>query len=360
MTEDRQADARVSISCVDLPLKDFVAGLAKDHGVSVVYDRSLDKVPVSMELVDAPLSDVLALVARRAGAQLTRSGQLFYLGDLRPEDRGVLVQRVGRLSKDELESSLKALVSEFGRYSVTADGLCVVADRVEVLARCEAMVAAIERSPSDLWCCEFRFVVSSASESSKLGVDMKPLVDVAAAFAVASAGSPSASVKSSGNLAAALKAELRAQQSQTIAAPLLCLSDGQSGKVQNGLSIPIPRRSVSNQGTTTTQGFEYVDSGFTLNVSLRRESLGARLRVNTELGNVEGYVESAPVRSRVACETSAYIVDGGVYLLGALDLDQVVKGREGPGIATIFSRDDRQSKLLLFARVRKVAAPGLK
>ena len=114
-------------------------------------DSRLDGRTVTLEVQGETVASILGVVARRMGVDVTQQGTLYYLGQLRAEDRGLLVRRVRRLTSDEVSQAIENLMSEVGRVLTVADGLVVVGDRVEVLQRIEALIEQIDRTEVVTW-----------------------------------------------------------------------------------------------------------------------------------------------------------------------------------------------------------------
>ena len=121
----------------------FLSRLAADDGVTVVCEQALDKAVVNVHAKDQPLGDLLAAVARRAGADVTRVGDLWFLGQLRGEDRALLVGRCSRLGPTDLESLLHVYLSDTGRLAVTPEGIVVAGDTVEIDSKIAQVLADV-------------------------------------------------------------------------------------------------------------------------------------------------------------------------------------------------------------------------
>jgi hypothetical protein len=81
---------------------------------------------------------------------------------------------------------------------------------------------------------------------------------------------------------------------------------------------------VSPEGTVTTAGFDFVQTGVNVELALREtEARGARVDVTLSMSDVKRFVESAPVTGEERFQTSAVVKAGGVYLLGTLVKDRV-------------------------------------
>jgi hypothetical protein len=101
----------------------------------------------------------MGLVARSVGADAARIGGAWYIGELSPEDRGVLVRRVPGYPLPELRAAVLSITSTDGRASVLEGGVIVVGDRVELLERVTELLDGVEQARGGTWsvgavCCE--------------------------------------------------------------------------------------------------------------------------------------------------------------------------------------------------------------
>lgn len=342
-SSSQRREKTVTVSVDGMPLQPFLRWLTNEAGVSVVASESLDGHLISIEVQDAAVSDVLALVSRRLGVQLTTKGGAFFLGDLRPEDRGVLVRKVRRLTGQDLAWAVETLLSEFGRSRAYPDGLVVVSDRVEVLGRVSELLDSVEAAPSDTWVVQLFLIQSNEGDEGEFGVDVRPVADLSASFLAASS---LGDVQSAGSVAGSLSALLRASRTQTglevIADPLLLILDGSSGEFADGQRVPIARRSVSDQGTVTVSGFDFVQTGLQVKVNLREVGLNAaRLGIDVELSDIVGFVaDEAPITSRRALQCELVARSSGVYLVGSLRRDESRSTVDGiAGLVSAWDRD---------------------
>jgi type II secretory pathway component GspD/PulD (secretin) len=303
----------------------FLRSLADEAAISVIVEGELEGKTVTMEVRDQPVDQVLALVARRLGVDLKREGDLYYLGMAKPEDRGVLVRRVRRLSQTDLSQALGVFGGQQNRAAQFADGLIVVADTVGVLARVNEMLDQIEAADTSVWIVQLHLVSYTRNAADELGINLEPAAKAGLAFAT---GSAAATAGTSFELAASLDAVLQVAYSRddvaVTAAPMFILSDGEKSSFVQGDRVPIPRRTVSPEGTVTTAGFDFVQTGVNVELALREtEARGARVDVTLSMSDVKRFVESAPVTGEERFQTSAVVKAGGVYLLGTLVKDRV-------------------------------------
>jgi type II secretory pathway component GspD/PulD (secretin) len=285
-------------------------------------------------------------------------GNLFYVGELRPEDNGVLVRRVGRLSSDDLRGAIAVLLSEHGKTQVQADGLVIVGDRVEVLQRVDDLLTRIDAAESVCWVVQLYLISMSDGDILDLGLDVTPALEVAATMASASNGLdlvPKTSLK--GGLNVVLRAARERSSVSLVGEPLFLLADGARGRVGSGQRVPVVQRAVSNQGTVTTTGYQFIDTGLQINVLLRELSAGAaRLELKAESSSVLEYRETLPILQKDDFEGTAVISSGGVYLVGSLERTAHDKRQTSP--FRIAAKDSEQGQVLqIWARAYRVGGP---
>lgn len=359
-------ERRLTLSCEKMPLPKFLQYVATETGVSLVADEQLDGRTVTLEVVDVTLAELLGTAARRLGVQIGRVGSTWYLGQLRGEDRGVLVRRVRRLSQEGVKSAVDVMLSDAGRLSTFPDGLLVCGDRVEVLERIRDLLDRVEASGAESWVVQLYLVSISESKRQELGIDAKPLVELSYTLATKSNSiglattTPEDIRKLSNALTSVLKVSATSQDVRILAQPLFLLLDGETSKFASGLSIPIPKKVVSDQGTVTTQGYEYVNTGLDCQASIREMSSQlVRFKVAVDLGQLQGFVGEAPIQSKDHFETVAVLASGGVYLLGALNRDERTRTRSGPfeKLSTNRVQDEKSAQVQVWAKVFRVAGP---
>ena len=349
--------ARVTISAKDMPVPDFLRVISAKYGASVVYEDALDSRVISIELNDVALPDVFGLLARRLKVQTSRVGSAWFVGNLRQEDRAFLVRKVRRLSDVGLKESVQTFLSEFGHVVAFSDGLVVVADRVEVLEHISGMLDQIEAARTDTWVVQLYLVSGSEDLKQTLGVDASALGNLSYSFAKASA---TGGLAVAGSFAAALKATASADGTALVGKPVFLLGDGETSAFVSGASIPIPRKTVSDQGTVTTQGFDYVQSGLSASCSVREsQGDGAKLTVKVSIGDIVGFVETAPIQSKSEFSTVAVVQSGGVYLLGSLDTSEALRNDSGifARALTLKTREKKSGSVQVWAKIFRVAGP---
>ncbi len=259
--------------------------------MSVILESGLETKAITMEVRDQPISEVLNFVARRFGVNVRHQGKLYYIGALEADDRGVLVRRVRRLTKEQLAEVLQVFSGQNGRATQFADGLVVVGDSVEVLGRINEMIDQVEAAETSVWVVQLHLLSYSRSAADELGINVEPAAKAGLAFA---SGSALGGAKASWELATSLDAVLQVAYSRddvaVTAAPMFIVSDGEKASFVQGDRVPIPRRTVSPEGTVTTAGFDYVQTGVNVELTLREtEPRGARVDVVINMSDVKRF-----------------------------------------------------------------------
>lgn len=288
--------------------------------------QDMDDKLLTLEVRDQPIDEVLSLVARRYDVSLRQEGKLLYVGPLKPADKAVMVRRVRRGTSDQLGQLLTVYQSEHGRGYSFKDGLLVVGDTVEVLRRLSDMLDQYEAVETPVWIVQLHLVSFTSAAAHELGVDLEPAARVGLALA---AGSAAAAAATGLTVDATLDAVLQIANSRddvkVTAAPMFLLIDGEQSEFTQGDRVPIPRRTVSDQGTVSTAGYDFVQTGVQVDVMLRESSpTAARLDVKVNLSDIKRFVGEAPVTGEERFKTAAVVNAGGTYMLGTM-----VKERRG-------------------------------
>jgi type II secretory pathway component GspD/PulD (secretin) len=327
-----EEERRITISADQMTVAEFVRTVSDQAGVSVIVESGLETKTITMEIRYQPIGEVLNFVARRFKVNVRKQGTLYYLGALQPDDRGVLVRRVRRLSKEQLTEVLQVFSGQNGRSAQFADGLIVVGDSVEVLGRINEMINLVEATDTPVWVVQLHLISYSRNAVDELGINVETAAKAGLAFA---SGSALGGARISWELATSLDAVLQVAYSRddvaVTAAPMFIVSDGEKASFVQGDRVPIPRRTVSPEGTVTTAGFDYVQTGVNVELTLRETAeRAARVDVVVNMSDVKRFVEEAPVTGEERFQTGAVIKAGGVYLLGTLVKDRS-RGRNALG-----------------------------
>ena len=297
-----------------------------------------------------PVDDVLASLSRRLSVQVFRSGRVVCLGDLRPEDKGILVRRVARLKSDELRAAVTACLSDIGNVSCLEDGLVIVSDRVEIIGRVSELLDGIESAPSGGFVVQL-FVFSLSHEAQKnLGVNAVPIAEAAA-----NVGTAGTTWDGKLGMSLVLKATATDKNVQVVGRPLMFLSDGAAAQVKRVRTDPVPKKTTSDQGVVTTLEYTPYETGFTVDVSARRvDAERARLTVSLELSDIIGKVDDTPITRKESGKSELILRLCSPVLVMSLERNTSERSNEG-----IFQLNpsslDRREILQVFAIVVPVS-----
>jgi type II secretory pathway component GspD/PulD (secretin) len=309
---DSRDSKMLTISTQDMPLTEFLRWLSNAAEISVVCAESIDTKPVTVDIVRQGVDGILSVVARRLGVQVTRTANVYYLGALSPEDRGVLVRRVSRLSGQELIDSISTLLSEHGRVAGYEDGLVIVGDKVEILQRVCELIEGVENAPAESWFVQIYLLSFHDEELLSYGVDLSLDASI-------EAGLFKAQTAPNGFLAAAISASQDNKLVTLVSNPFFVIADGSTASYVSGQNVPIPKKAVSDAGTVTTTGYDYQQTGLQFKVSLRQvQAQKASISLYFESSTIVDYVEVAPITLAEKFEATLTVHASQSYLAGSV------------------------------------------
>lgn len=338
-----------------MPLADFASWISLEAGISVVVADDLDSRAVTLDAVDLPVSDLMTAVARRVGAQVNRLGNLYLIGDLRPEDRALFVAKVGQVDSQTLQDMVSTLLSENGQLTASQEGLLVVADRVEVIGQVSLLVSQIKNASPDTWCCSFYVVDVFDEYALDLGGDPVPTIVLSATFADGSSG-----ISKSWLAAAAFDTKLTALQVDgrldVTAKPMMLLVSGITSTWANQVNQPYRTKTVTDQGVIVDDGIEYLQIGDLLTVKISDLERGQALLEYSWTSSriLDTTSEGLPVDRRITHSSRAAVNSGGLYLLASFDLQEDQRNTTGI-IPLHFEKAKRSRRVEIWATVYRIA-----
>lgn len=320
-SNDIQSDSMplLTFSAYQMPLALFSRVISDSFGIGVVFGDDLAAKTITAEFKDTDLSTVLTVVSRQIGVSVVKIGNTYFLGQLSESDRGILVRRILNYDTADLRSAVSSMLSGSGKYQVLANNVVLISDNDFVLRRVSEAIDYMEGISSDCWIIQLYFV----------NLRKDALLD--AGFEVQSSGKISYNISNSEVSAEDLKLDgffnalMNSSYADMYASPMFIMRDNKVGKWQDGQRVPVPRKTVSDYGTVTTVGFDYVQTGVEVSASVRESSIGGVLALDISLSDISSYVEYCPVVSQSACNVEVDMLSDRLYLLGELqkytDLD---------------------------------------
>ena len=342
------------------PFVEVVTDIGLEAGVTV----SLPKGEVST--VSGEFDRVPAEVAFRALAEQAGLFARFEGGIVRFDPKAGMaevfnVADVGAAEAPELMEAIRGVVGSEGDVKAIGDRLIVYGSSGAV-RRSREVMDALGAGP-DGWLLQVALVDISSELVTDLGIGLG-LSGGARAGLGAALGDPVAGhIPLSGvGATAAIDAIGRAAESGTEAAVItmgsLFLLEGREAELQRGDVVPVPRRTVSDQGTVSVTGFDRIKTGFNLRASGRRVGDRLLLLLTPSISGVAGFVEGAPIVRERSVAGSALLASGEWLIMSGLEEVEGSTSSSGiPGFpaSKLFNRDeDRTRKGTTIMLVRAV------
>ncbi|QDT65807.1 Bacterial type II and III secretion system protein [Calycomorphotria hydatis] len=332
--------------------------------MSISVASNLQTEHVTATIIEATAADALESIARTVGVDVAKQGEAFIVGELRATDRGVLVERCERLNPEDVETAINVALSDIGETRVYKGGVIVVSDRVSVLRRVRELIKELNHSDSPSWCVQLYIASLDESALRDLGIDTTPAAKVAISLAGDVAGSGlGVPLGLGGFIDASLESVLTAAaengHGELVAEPLFLLTDDEQASFLRGKITPVPRRTVSAEGTVETTGYDEINTGLSIDVTARAlaDDL-CRVSVQLEISEVVAIIEGAPERTADQFQTVADVKDGGSYLLGSIARQRKRQDRR-KWLSVGRTNENEATNLYVFAKIyRTIPSSG--
>jgi Flp pilus assembly secretin CpaC len=352
---------RISVEAFGVPWSVVVSDAAYDAGVSVVLPV-LDADPVvSIDVRDVEAEGIFRRLGDQVGlvAQYSDGVVEFVSSDRAFKAWGVV--RSGVADPEPLANALREATG--GVVQIVGDRL-VVFGADEAVERAEAIGARIS-SGVDGWAVDVAVVELSETLNRELGLGVNAAFD-AQLEATGGVGRLDESGAVFGARARAVVGVVgRAVEDQNGARLLrsaqLFVLEGSEASFQQGSIVRIPRRTVSDQGTVTTTGFETIPTGLRMRVRAKRVEGGALFSLTPSVSAVTGFVDGAPTISESSVESSMVLASGEYVVLSGFDSNAVRLGASGlPGASAGLGRLDTEgverASIVFLVRAQRVYA----
>lgn len=335
----------ITLSAYKMPLSLFCRILSDRYSIGLVYSDTLSEKQITAEFKHTDLKSVLAVLSRQIGVDVVRIGNTYFVGEAKPEDRSVLVRRVVGYDDNELSKLVQSMLSSKGKVSSLSNSVVVATDHDSVLRRVAEMLDYLDQVDPGCWILQLYFVSLKKDALLDAGLETK------------SSGTISYDISNNRVDLSDLKLEglfqLNASTSfiDTYASPMLLVRDGHESSWKDGKRVPVPRKSVSDYGTVTTTGFDYVDTGFSVKASIRQSRRGGRLDLEIGISDIDGYVEYSPITKDAVYKISSDLVQGKIYLLGELS---TFKYRDATQSIFVGTADRGKSSLQVWGKLYRL------
>ena len=337
--------ARFTFSVYQMPIREFALYLSRECNVSIVYSQKISESTVSGDFLNESVTEILNSVARSLDVVLIRnSDRLFYLGSLPDDEKACFVSRVYGFTPDDIRKSIETISGFSGKCNVTSNGVLVVTDKQSIINRVASLIEDFQKYVPDTYILQLYLVTFKDERNINLGLDLHTsgelsllLSDSSLKFNVSSFGWRMSQVLEGKNYG-----------SRIVSSPLMLLVPGLPCIWQNGSSIPVPQKTVSDSGTVTTSGFTNVDVGLKIEVTITEHTFNTNI-VNLKLedSSVLSYVDYNPVKSQTLYNSTFTLEHGKVYLVGELN-----RSNTGSGLNNLFGfkRENTVERIAIFAK----------
>lgn len=336
----------LTLSCYQMPVSLFCRVLSDKFLVGVVYSEALSAKTITAEFKDTDLASVLNVVSRQLSSEIVRVGNTFFIGSLKSEDRGILIRRILGYDQASLDQIIKSMISDKGKSSVMVNGIAVVTDHESVIRRISETLDYLDTLDSDTWIVQLCFVNLRKDALIQAGFDVKSSGTISYNIAESQVDFKDFKLDGLFNFASS------SSFADVYSSPMFLLRDGSTSKWQDGQRVPIPRKTVSSEGTVTTSGYDYIDVGFIVDATVYQSKRGGRLKLRIEMSDIKSYVEESPVTSQSVYQFDADLETQKPYLIGELT---TFKSLDTQDKVLVFGADKGKAVLQVWAQLYKIS-----
>ncbi len=304
----------LTLSAHLMPFSVLSRVLSDTYCIGVVFSDKLFHKTITAEFKNTELKDVLNVISRQLNTDVVQVGNTYFVGKLRPEDRGILVRKVIGYTNRELQESVKSTLSQYGKLAVIGSGIVTAVDQQSVLTRVIDLLDSLDRFDQPVWIIQLAFLI----------IQRDALVEAGAK--IATSGTISYNVQDNQfqlkdlNIDGIVNTALASSFADVHSSPMLLCREGSKSVWKFGKRVPIPKKSTSSYGVVTVTGYDYIDVGFTVQAQVEPSKAGGLLSLEVNKSDIESYVDYAPLTSQNLYQFTVDMVPNRCYLLGELQL----------------------------------------
>ena len=346
--QQTQKKSHITLSANQMPLAHFCRILSDTFNVGIVYSDTLNSKVVTAEFKNTDIDTVFTVLSRQLAVDLVQIGNTYYLGQLKDEDRGIFIRKVLSHDEENLKNIIETLMSSQGKGKILSGRVVLVSDKDFVIRRMIESFDSLDKLNSATWVVQLYFLVLRKDALAEGGLSMSTSGTIS--YNIAESSIDVKDFKIEGLFSGLLESSY----ADLFASPMLVLRDGVNGTWSDGQRVPIPKRSVSDYGTVTTTGFDYINTGLEVNVNCKESKLGASLQLNISLSDIQSYVEGNPLTSQTKVNVDTEVIPNKIYLLSELQRYSLLDREEK---SALFSRNKGKSIIQVWGRVYKINSP---
>lgn len=317
--------------------------LTQETGAPIVWGQALDAALVYGTFIKQPLAACLETLARRAGGSVTQVGGVYYLGEIKKEDRAFFVTRIPPVEQSAVLEAVKAAGSMQGTVSVVASCLWIC-DDLESVRKIVAALDSIRERTERSYMAEVFFIRISDEQFIKLTADLQfNQIDVL-----------SSTVNLEQLFEMFVDADGKQGWSKIDQRLVLNVPEGRKVTFEDGTEITRETRSTSPEGTSSVSGYQRFTDGTKLTLALNRvsdQSYMVDLDISVGVFDKSHKGDSVPAQKRSVHKAPGLLVrDSKIYYVGSLNR------KDRANWATLFGVDLGKSndELTIWLRVREL------
>jgi hypothetical protein len=338
----QQKNKNVTVRFDGVPFSQAMSILTQETGMPIVWSKVLDETTASGTFNGVSLPAVLDVLARRSGANVAEVGGVFYLGEIRREDRAFTVLRIPPVVKEEFLTAVKQSCSVEGVVSVV--GSCVwICDNIESLRKIVSAVETIRQRSERSYVAEVYFIRVNEEHFVRFSAELQfNQIDVfSSAFNIEQLFSMF------------VDGEGSTGWSEISQRPVLYLSEGRKVTFSDGKEITRERKTLTENGAVETTGYSKFTDGLQLTMLLNRvsdKSYAVDMDLSVSIFD-KADKSSIPATDKSELKADGLLIqDSKVYYIGSLRRDN----RSNKG--GLFSFDGGKSfdMITIWLRVREL------
>ena len=336
---------KITLSAHQMSLGSFCRLLSDHFNVGIVYSDKLSSKSVAAEFKDTDINTVFTVLSRQLGVDLVKVGNTFYLGELKDEDKGILIRRVLSQDEENLKNIVDTLVSSQGKGKVLSGRVVIVSDKDFVIRRMSEALDDLERVSLHSWIVQLYFLVLRKDALAEGGLTMS------------TSGTLSYNISENSlelkdfRIEGLLSGLLESSYADLFASPMLICRDGVTGTWSDGQKVPVPKRTITDYGTITTTGFDYIDTGLQVKSTVKESKTGGYLELEISLSDIKSYVEGNPVTSQTRVNCALDMEPNKIYLLSELQRYSLLDREEK---TFLLSRNKGKSVIQVWGRIYRI------
>jgi type II secretory pathway component GspD/PulD (secretin) len=352
----------VSISVMDAPAGVVLVEVGYQTGVAVLVPESTKENTISISVENIDGQTVFETIADELG--LSARFEDGVVSFVKPDEAAVefTVFRPGYLVAQDAVDALRSIVGSGGTVTTLGDRLVVTGDRRSVERAVEFRDEL--QIGQDGWMLEIRVVNVTKSLRRAVGLDWTLEARAGVRGGVGESGPfgplPVTGLQAEFIASVLAKATEDAREAVLRNTATLFVLEGGNAELQQGDVVPVPRFQTSPAGTTTTTGFDFINTGLSIVVAAERVPDGVRLDIEPRVSTVTGFVREAPVISESSVKVTAIVRSGEWMIISGLDSFSGSSSSDGvPGIPEQLGMrglDVTKGSLLFLIRAERVYA----